>query len=199
MLRDGGSTLKPAALNDVALELAENWERDGWGRYESAIRRWEQVLGRPAPFPGERGNSGRYRLAVDFTEWCQGLPIGWVAGTPDLPYAGRIRALGNGVVPRQGAAALRLLIGLAALPAPRPQMPASGRQRETVVATMTSAGCGLVGLTARAETSVDECGRSRVAGQPGLPAAPPQREAMAWPVRAVGHRPGPDPRDRRPA
>jgi DNA (cytosine-5)-methyltransferase 1 len=78
---------------------------------------------RPAcPFPGERGRSGRYRLGVDFTEWCQGLPAGWVAGIPGLPYAARIRALGNGVVPRQGAAALRLLIGLAAIPAP----PAAG-------------------------------------------------------------------------
>jgi DNA (cytosine-5)-methyltransferase 1 len=72
--------------------------------------------------PGERGRGGRYRLAVDFTEWCQGLPAGWVAGIPDLPYAARIRALGNGVVPRQGPAALRLLIGLAAIPAP----PAAG-------------------------------------------------------------------------
>jgi hypothetical protein len=109
-------------LNDVAIELAQNWERDGWGRYEPAIRRWEQVLGRPAPFPGERGRGGRYRLAVDFTEWCQGLPAGWVAGIPGLPYAARIRALGNGVVPRQGAAALQLLIGLTAIPAP----PAAG-------------------------------------------------------------------------
>lgn len=94
------------------------WERDGWGRYEPAIRRWEQILGRSAPFPGERGRSGRHRLAVDFTEWCQGRPAGWVAGIPGLTYAAKIRALGNGVVPRQGAAALRLLIGLAAIPAP---------------------------------------------------------------------------------
>jgi DNA (cytosine-5)-methyltransferase 1 len=47
-----------------------------------------------------------------------GLPMGWVAGVPELTYAAKIRALGNGVVPRQGAAALRLLIGLAAIPAP---------------------------------------------------------------------------------
>jgi DNA (cytosine-5)-methyltransferase 1 len=105
-------------LNDVALELAAIRERDGWGRNEPAIRRWEQILSRPAPFPGERGHGGQYRLSVDFTEWCQGLPIGWVAGIPDLTYAAKIRALGNGVVPRQGAAALRLLIGLAAIPAP---------------------------------------------------------------------------------
>ena len=105
-------------LNDVALELAANWEREGWARYEAAIRRWELITGRPAPFPGERGRSGRYRLSVDFTEWCQGLPAGWVAGISGLTYAAKIRALGNGVVPRQGAAALRLLIGLAAIPAP---------------------------------------------------------------------------------
>jgi len=39
-----------------------------------------------------------------------GLPAGWVTGVPGLPYAAKIRALGNGVVPRQATAALHLLI-----------------------------------------------------------------------------------------
>ena len=40
-----------------------------------------------------------------------GLPHGWVCGVPGLSCTVRLRILGNGVVPRQGAAALRLLIG----------------------------------------------------------------------------------------
>jgi hypothetical protein len=108
-------------LNDVARGLGENWQRDGWGRYEPAIRRWEAVTGRAAPFPAQRGRSGRFRISAEFTEWCQGLPAGWVAGIPGLPYAAQIRALGNGVVPAQAAAALRLLIQIAAVPgAPSP-------------------------------------------------------------------------------
>jgi DNA (cytosine-5)-methyltransferase 1 len=51
-----------------------------------------------------------------------GLPPGWVTGVPGLPRTARLRIIGNGVVPQQAAAALRLLIGAAALPAP----PASG-------------------------------------------------------------------------
>ena len=108
-------------LNDVARGLAENWRRDGWGRFEPAIRRWEAVIGRAAPFPAQRGRGGRFRISAAFTEWCQGLPAGWVVGILGLPYAAQIRALGNGVVPAQAAAALRLLIQIAAVPgAPSP-------------------------------------------------------------------------------
>ena len=103
-------------LNDVARGLAENWRRAGWDRYEPAIRRWEAVTGRTAPFPAQRGRGGRFGISAEFTEWCQGLPVGWVAGIPGLPYAAKIRALGNGVVPAQAAAALRLLFQIAAVP-----------------------------------------------------------------------------------
>jgi DNA (cytosine-5)-methyltransferase 1 len=44
-----------------------------------------------------------------------GLPEGWVTGVPGLSRNDMLRALGNGVVPRQAAYALGLL--LAALPA----------------------------------------------------------------------------------
>lgn len=64
---------------------------------------------RPAP---SRGSRGRYRLNPDFAEWLIGLPAGWVTDVPGLPYSAKIRALGNGVVPRQVAAALRLLAAI---------------------------------------------------------------------------------------
>jgi hypothetical protein len=138
-------------LNDVARGLAENWQRDGWGRYEPAIRRWEAVTGRAAPFPAQRGRSGRVRISAEFTEWCQGLPAGWVAGIPGLPYAAQIRALGNGVVPAQADAALRLLIQIAAVPG----SPAD--------------------LTWPHEKSVDAAGPGRKASRACTPAAPRAR------------------------
>jgi hypothetical protein len=43
----------------------------------------------------------------------KGIP-GRVTGVPGLPRTARLRIIGNGVVPHQAAAALRLLTGLAA-------------------------------------------------------------------------------------
>jgi len=102
-------------LSDVVRGLAENWQADGWGRYASAIRRWEQILGRPAPFPADPTRRGSFRLAVNFAQWSQGLPEDWVSGVPGLPYYAAIRILGNAVVPRQAAAALRGLAAAAAI------------------------------------------------------------------------------------
>jgi DNA (cytosine-5)-methyltransferase 1 len=47
-----------------------------WGEYEPAIRRWEEVLGYPAPPPAELGPSGRPRVSAAFAEWMMGLSIG---------------------------------------------------------------------------------------------------------------------------
>jgi DNA (cytosine-5)-methyltransferase 1 len=106
-------------LSDVARELAENWDHDGWGRYAPAIHRWEQILGRPAPFPAEGTRRGSFRLSPVFAEWVIGLcPEGQVTAVPGLPYYAMVRVLGNAVVPRQAAAALRQLAGVAAIRCP---------------------------------------------------------------------------------
>jgi DNA (cytosine-5)-methyltransferase 1 len=81
-----------------------------WGEYAAAIRRWETILGRPAPYPTEPGRAGRPRLAAAFVEWLMGLPDGWVTAIPGVSRAAQIRALGNGVVPAQAAAAVTLLL-----------------------------------------------------------------------------------------
>jgi hypothetical protein len=47
-----------------------------WGEYEAAIRRWETVLGQPAPPPAEPGPGGRPRLAAAFAEWMMGISLG---------------------------------------------------------------------------------------------------------------------------
>lgn len=76
-----------------------------WGTYEPAIRRWEHVLGRPAPTPVD----DRGRLNPPFVEWMMGYPEGWTAG---LPRTKALKALGNAVVPQQALAALSVLAPL---------------------------------------------------------------------------------------
>jgi DNA (cytosine-5)-methyltransferase 1 len=39
-----------------------------------------------------------------------GLPRGWVTAVPGLSRTQQLKALGNGVVPQQAAAALRMLL-----------------------------------------------------------------------------------------
>ncbi|MEV7389578.1 DNA cytosine methyltransferase [Streptomyces sp. NPDC091215] len=77
-----------------------------WGEYEAAVRRWEDILGRPAPRPTDALG----RLAPAFVEWMQGLPAGHVTSVPGIPRSAQLKALGNGVVPQQAAAAIQLLL-----------------------------------------------------------------------------------------
>lgn len=80
---------------------------DRFGEYAPAIERWEAVLGRPAPAPTEPGerDGSRPRLSPAFVEWMMGLPHGHVTGA-GLSRSEQLKALGNGVVPQQGAAAI---------------------------------------------------------------------------------------------
>jgi DNA (cytosine-5)-methyltransferase 1 len=66
-----------------------------WREYEPAIRRWETILGQPAPPPAEPGPGGRPRLAAEFAEWMMGIP-GLVTGVPGLPRTAQLRVIGNG-------------------------------------------------------------------------------------------------------
>lgn len=83
-----------------------------WDQYEPAIRRWEQILGQPAPPPAEPGPGERTRLSPAFAEWMMGIP-GLVTGVSGLPRTAKLRIIGNGVVPQQAAAALYLLLAVA--------------------------------------------------------------------------------------
>jgi site-specific DNA-cytosine methylase len=86
-----------------------------FGPYAAAVRRWSAVLGRRAPDPTEAGAKGGRRLNPAFVEHMMGLPAGWV--TAPAVWVGfrgnarnaQLKALGNGVVPRQAALALRIL------------------------------------------------------------------------------------------
>ena len=96
--KEGSQHHSGRTLGDVA------W-LDAWGEYSPAIHRWERIIGRAAPDPTEPGKK-RPRLASRFVEWLMGLDEGHVTDTPGLTRAEQLRALGNGVVPQQGAAAL---------------------------------------------------------------------------------------------
>jgi hypothetical protein len=80
-----------------------------WGKFEPAIRRWESIIGRPAPGPTKPdGKDGNHRLSSKFTEWMMGLPDGWITGH-DLKRNDELKLAGNGVVPQQAELALSLL------------------------------------------------------------------------------------------
>jgi len=81
-----------------------------WGKFEPAIRRWEEVLGRPAPAPTKPdGKDGAHRLSSAFTEWMMGVPEGWITDC-GLSRNDELKACGNGVVPQQAELALRVLL-----------------------------------------------------------------------------------------
>lgn len=91
-----------------------------WGDFGPAVRRWESILGRPAPQAWADGPPGRPRLNPEWVEWLMGLPAGWVTGVlPDDDLFGMgyrlqrhdaLTMLGNGVVPQQAALALDVLL-----------------------------------------------------------------------------------------
>ena len=82
-----------------------------WGPYAGAIHRWEHVAGRVAPVPTEPGRTGQPRLSPRFVEWLMGLPEGHVTDPAiGLTRNQQLKALGNGVVPQQGALAFRMLL-----------------------------------------------------------------------------------------
>lgn len=92
--------------------VAAHLQPTKFARYAPAIARWEQVLGRPAPHPTQLSPSGKPQLSARFVEWMMGLPAGHVT-SPEIGIsrAIQLKALGNGVVPRQAEYAIRLLLG----------------------------------------------------------------------------------------
>jgi DNA (cytosine-5)-methyltransferase 1 len=96
----------PKSRIEVEVMLGET----NWGRFEPAIRRWEEILARPAPAPTKPdGKDGAHRLSSMFTEWLMGLPEGWITGL-GLKRNDELKLAGNGVVPQQAELALRLLL-----------------------------------------------------------------------------------------
>lgn len=85
--------------------------QSSWDDFAPAISRWEAVFGRPAPEPTQpSARTGRPQLSPRFIEFMMGLPDGHVTAVPGLSKTRVLRALGNGVVPQQGAAAITSLL-----------------------------------------------------------------------------------------
>ncbi|MEO3780497.1 hypothetical protein ABGB16_27520 [Micromonospora sp. B11E3] len=102
---DGGADLRTTVAGLGHLD------EQRWGVYAAAVARWELLLGRPAPEPTQTGQHGKPVLAPPFVEWLMGLDAGHVTDPAlGLPRTLALRVLGNGVVPQQAAAALRLLL-----------------------------------------------------------------------------------------
>ena len=102
----------PKSRIEVEVELGAT----NWGKFEPAIRRWEEVLGRPAPAPTKPdGKDGAHRLSSAFTEFMMGLEPGWITDV-GLTRNEELKACGNGVVPQQAELALRILLEGVALP-----------------------------------------------------------------------------------
>ncbi|MEU4065883.1 DNA cytosine methyltransferase [Streptomyces wedmorensis] len=102
--------LAPADADPGGRRADEQHVRPGepdveWGRFAPAVARWESVLGRRAP----RATDDRRRLSPTFVEWLMGLEPGRVTDAPGLTRTQQLKALGNGVVPQQAEAAVRLL------------------------------------------------------------------------------------------
>jgi hypothetical protein len=105
------SSSKQVELGAPKSRLEDQVHTD-WGKFEPAIRRWETILGRPAPEPTKPdGKDNNHRLSSKFTEWMMGLPDGWIT-RHDLKRNDELKLAGNGVVPQQAELALRLLLEL---------------------------------------------------------------------------------------
>lgn len=119
----------PSAADGGGGHLSRSGERNGelllpgqsremvtaWGKYEPAIRRWETVLGKPAPPPTEPNKNGNPRLSAAFSEWLMGWPAGWVTDPAiGISRSDQLRIVGNGVCPQQAVAALRYLLAVTA-------------------------------------------------------------------------------------
>lgn len=86
-----------------------DWVATNGVDYGPAIRRWEGILGRPAPEPTEPGERTSRRLSPVFTEWMQGCDEGWVTGL-GLPRNAQLTILGNIAVTRQAVEGYRRLL-----------------------------------------------------------------------------------------
>lgn len=112
----GANNSGSGSTSSVGLATKIDNLETNWGKFEPAIRRWEQVLGRPAPLPTKPdGKDGAHRLSSAFTEWMMGLPEGWITDV-GLSRNEELKACGNGVVPQQAEMALRFLLEGVELP-----------------------------------------------------------------------------------
>lgn len=101
---------QPELHSRISDEAVADLTRLGWGPYAPAIARWEATLSHSAPWPIEPGRDRRPLLSPRFVEWLMGLSAGWVTDVPGISRNSQLRLFGNGVIPLQGATAIRALL-----------------------------------------------------------------------------------------
>jgi DNA (cytosine-5)-methyltransferase 1 len=117
MTSDASHNNNQASWNRKSPQIGAVVHSTNWSKFEPAIRRWEETLGRPAPAPTKQdGKEGNHRLSSAFTEWMMGVPEGWITDC-GLSRNEELKACGNGVVPQQAELALRVLLQGITLPA----------------------------------------------------------------------------------
>lgn len=109
---NGGPNQRDGAGNyylpGIAVRLDSQWRVPELGAdYSPAVRRWERILGRPAPSPTSPDARGNLRIAPAFVEWAMGYPEGWVTDLVGIPRAQQVKLGGNGVVPLQAVIGYR--------------------------------------------------------------------------------------------
>lgn len=107
-------------LPAVTVRLTDDWRVPETGQdFGPAIRRWESILGRPAPTPATSSMTARPRDALRanpaFYEWVMGLNEGLITSHTDMPRPEQIKRAGNSVVTLQAVAAYRTLRSAAPL------------------------------------------------------------------------------------
>src|SRR5690606_36376901 len=108
---NGGPNMRDSSGNPMLPAAAVTAAKvETWGEYAPAIRRHEQVFGRPAPHATVTGARGSQVLSPYLVEWMMGLPEGHVTGVGGLSRTAQLKLLGNGVIPRQAEMAIRLLL-----------------------------------------------------------------------------------------
>jgi DNA (cytosine-5)-methyltransferase 1 len=107
----GGPNQRGSSGDHSPAEFAAQYDGT-WGDYAAAIARWE-ALTRPAPPPTQPSKKGTPQLSPAFAEWMMGLPAGWITDVPGVTRNEALRLAGNGVVPTQAAAALRIMLNRA--------------------------------------------------------------------------------------
>lgn len=114
---DDAGWLEPRGAESIRPELFAvecSGEDSPWGEYGPAIRRWEALTGRAAPWATAAVAEGAEpSLSARFVEWMMGQPDGhvtdpeiWIGVNPITARNAQIKALGNGVVTQQAIYAI---------------------------------------------------------------------------------------------
>lgn len=100
-----------SARTELQMDLTSAIMDVDWKEFEPAIRRHENILGRPAPAPTKISpRTGRPHLNPAFTEWMMMLPEGHVTNVPGVSWTAQLSLLGDGVVVNQAAYAFSSLL-----------------------------------------------------------------------------------------